>query len=122
MNEKCSHCNGTGVEPVWNNKPGSAFYKQVIDCLNKNAGTSYRYKSKSVKSLIDARFAEGWTKFEDYKLVIEKKCHEWYGCGVMGRYLRPKTLFSPKFNEYHGQQWAPTPGQTRRYKQGRDTL
>mgnify|MGYP003154051592 CR=1 FL=1 len=52
-----------------------------------------------------------WVNIEDYELVIDKKCQEWLNDGEYERYLRPSTLFGPKFGQYHGQKWTGTPGQ-----------
>ena len=74
-------------------------YKSIIDRLNQKAGTNYRDSSKSTRSLINARLAEGYT-LEDFFIVIDKKCADWKGDPKMEQYLRPATLFGSKFENY----------------------
>lgn len=73
-------------------------YKEIVDYLNKKAGTKYRHTTKKTKDHIHARMAEGFT-VDDFKTVIDKKCSEWIG-SEMEKYLRPETLFGPKFEGY----------------------
>lgn len=37
-------------------------YKEIIECLNRNAGTHYKATTKATQRLIHARFREGFTK------------------------------------------------------------
>lgn len=73
-------------------------YKNVIDYLNWHLGTRYKHTTKSTKSLIKARMNEGFTE-DDFKLVIDNMCAKWTGTD-MEQYLRPQTLFGPKFDSY----------------------
>ena len=77
-------------------------YKEVVDYLNKSAGTNYRASSKKTQQLIRARINEGFT-LEDFKTVIEKKTREWINDNKMKGYLRPETLFGTKFEGYLNQ-------------------
>lgn len=77
-------------------------YQQVIDYLNQKAGTKYRASSKSTQRLIKARINDGF-KLEDFKKVIDNKANDWLKDKVMGKYLRPETLFSNKFEGYLNQ-------------------
>lgn len=77
-------------------------YKDIVDYLNTLAGTNYRASSRETKDLIKARFNEGYT-LEDFKVVIEKKTREWINDNKMRVYLRPRTLFSNKFESYLNQ-------------------
>lgn len=77
-------------------------YKEIIDHLNSRTGSNYRNTTRKTKDLIKARFNEGFT-LEDFKIVIDKKCVEWMNT-EMQKYLRPETLFSPKFEGYLNQQ------------------
>ena len=74
-------------------------YAPVIDYLNEKAGTKYRSTTPKTQSLIRARVSEGFT-LDDFKVVIDKKCAEWLPDPKMSKYLRPETLFSPKFEGY----------------------
>lgn len=74
-------------------------YKYIVDYLNKKAGTNYRASTKKTQTCIHARIAEGFT-FDDFKMVIDKKCADWLGNEKMEPYLRPETLFGTKFESY----------------------
>lgn len=75
-----------------------SIYTSVISYLNEKAGTKYRATTPKTQALIRAREREGFT-LDDFKAVIDKKCAEWMGCN-MEKYLRPETLFGPKFEGY----------------------
>ena len=77
-------------------------YKEIVDYLNKSAGTNYRASSKKTQQLIRARINEGFT-LEDFRVVIEKKTREWINDNKMKAYLRPETLFGTKFEGYLNQ-------------------
>ena len=73
-------------------------YSQVVEYLNEKANTKYRATSKKTKEKIDARLNEGYT-LEDFKTVIDNKVSSWSGTEYE-LYLRPETLFGPKFEGY----------------------
>ena len=75
--------------------------KLVIDYLNKKLGSAYRYSETSLRP-IRARLREGYT-LEDCKVVINRKYDDWIHDAKMKAYLRPETLFSPKFEGYLNQ-------------------
>ena len=77
-------------------------YKEIIDYLNMRTGSNYKHTTNKTKDLIKARFNEGFT-IDDFKVVIDKKCMEWINDTNMNKYLRPETLFSPKFESYLNQ-------------------
>lgn len=74
-------------------------YAEVVAALNRAAGTAFRDTSKKTRSLIRARWAEGY-RLEDFEAVVEEKTAQWSGDAKMRAYLRPETLFSPKFEGY----------------------
>lgn len=81
--------------------------EEVIDHLNQRAGTRYKATTANTRKLVKARLKEGFT-VEDIKLVIDKKCADWLNNRDMAQYLRPETLFGPKFESYlntNPQQW-----------------
>lgn len=80
-------------------------YKQIVDYLNRKAGTHYRSTSKNTRSKIKSRFNEGFTA-SDFKIVIDKKCKDWLADSEMVNYLRPETLFGTKFESYLNQPTA----------------
>lgn len=77
----------------------------IIDYLNKKVGSNYKTTSKKTQSLINARLNEGFT-IEDFKKVIDNKYSDWASDEKMSVYLRPETLFSPKFESYLNQKKA----------------
>lgn len=74
-------------------------YKEIIDYLNQKLGTHYLPKSKDSRKAIHARWAEGY-RLEDFKTVIDNMIERWGKDAKMADYLRPITLFSPKFESY----------------------
>ena len=74
-------------------------YKEIIDYLNEKVGTHYRYQTEITRKLVRARWQEGF-RLEDFKKVIDNKCDDWLNDSNMEKYLRPQTLFSPKFESY----------------------
>ncbi|MDT2593638.1 DNA replication protein [Lactococcus garvieae] len=76
--------------------------KGILSYLNEKAGTSYRASSKKTQSLINARFNETFT-IDDFKRVIDIKVAEWGNDEKMSKFLRPETLFGPKFESYLNQ-------------------
>lgn len=72
---------------------------QIVDFLNRKAGTAYKSDSKTTMRLIKARLNEGFTA-DDFFTVIEKKCRKWVNNPKMAQYLRPQTLFGTKFEGY----------------------
>ncbi len=76
-------------------------YAEIIDFLNKAAGTNFKSTTKKTQKDIRARFNEGFV-FIDFITVIRKKTFEWKGTD-MEKYLRPETLFGTKFEGYLNQ-------------------
>jgi len=74
-------------------------YKTIIDHLNTKAGTEFKHTTKKTRNCIRARWNEGF-RLSDFKTVIDKKCAEWLTDERMVRYIRPPTLFGPKFESY----------------------
>ena len=92
----------SGVEPIpdinTDVNADSKPYRDIIAYLNEKAGTAYRASSQKTQEKINARLAEGYT-VDDFKLVIDKRCAEWIGT-EFEQYLRPETLFGPRFEGY----------------------
>lgn len=74
-------------------------FSEIVNALNDAAGTRYRVSSAKTRSLIHARWAEGY-RLPDFLAVIDTMAAEWKGDPKMAKYLRPSTLFSPKFEDY----------------------
>nr|UVM90682.1 MAG: replication initiator protein A [Bacteriophage sp.] len=85
--------------------------EEIVDHLNQRAGTHYRATTASTRKLIKARLKEGFT-VDEIKLVIDKKCAEWLTNAAMVDYLRPETLFGPKFESYLNAQSRPQASRT----------
>lgn len=73
-------------------------YQEIISYLNQKADRQYKSSTGKTKSFIKARWSEGF-RLEDFKQVINNKVAEWLN-NDMSKYLRPETLFGPKFEGY----------------------
>lgn len=78
---------------------GGIPYTEIVAALNGALGTSYRPTSKKTRQLIRARWAEGF-RFPDFEAVIDTMAAAWVDDPKMSAYLRPETLFGPKFESY----------------------
>ena len=86
-------------------------YGTIIAHLNEKAGTKYQPSRKSTRNHIRARWNEGY-RLDDFRKVIDFKTDDWRGTDF-AKYLRPDTLFGPKFEGYlnSGQCDASPPGE-----------
>ena len=82
-------------------EPDNIPYKEIIDYLNSKTGKNYRDNVQKNKSLIKARWSEGY-RLEDFKQVIDNLFKDWSGTKY-AKYLRPETLFGTKFDSYLNQ-------------------
>lgn len=73
--------------------------EEVVNHLNRRAGTHYKPTTANTRKLVKARLKEGFT-VDDMKLVIDKKCADWLNNPKMAEFLRPDTLFGNKFEGY----------------------
>lgn len=78
-------------------------YQQIVEELNQKTGKQYRWNTSETKALIRARLNDGFSP-EDFKKVIFIKSKQWLTDDNFQKYLRPKTLFSTKFEDYL-QEW-----------------
>ena len=81
---------------------------QIIEYLNKVTHSKYKSNTPVTVKHINARLKEGFT-LEDFKYVIEVKWMEWEGKFTKeGKncedWMRPITLFGPKFEGYLNQE------------------
>ena len=74
-------------------------YQDIINYLNQKTGKRFTLKPKATIGHINARWSEGYS-LEDFKTVIDNKCTSWLLDPKMAEYLRPDTLFGPKFEAY----------------------
>lgn len=72
---------------------------EIISYLNLKTDKHFKTNSEKTKSLVNARFKEGY-RVDDFKKVIDIKCSQWLNDEKMYRYLQPSTLFSTKFENY----------------------
>ncbi|PTY76826.1 replication protein [Heyndrickxia sporothermodurans] len=77
-------------------------YADIIDYLNQKINASYKSTTKKTKEYIEARWKEGF-RINDFKKVIDQKSDEWLFDPHWCKYLRPETLFGPKFESYLNQ-------------------
>ena len=82
----------------------SSFSSSLISYLNEKAGTNYNVTAAVVKQIGELMDA-GYTA-DDMIAVVDKKVAEWKDDPKMRTYLRPRTLFGDRFDEYAG---APVP-------------
>ncbi|SCI44756.1 Conserved phage C-terminus (Phg_2220_C) [uncultured Clostridium sp.] len=82
-------------------------YRLVINRLNKRANKNFKPTSQKTQSHINARLLEKFT-VEDFYKVIDTKCARWKDSS-MDIFLRPRTLFGTKFEDYLNEYKSPTP-------------
>jgi len=76
--------------------------ESIVSDLNSVLGTSYKSSSLKTRGLIQARLKEGFT-LDDFKTVHRKMLRAWGTDEKMVKYLRPITLYGPKFENYLNQ-------------------
>lgn len=74
-------------------------YKEIIEYLNEKTDRDFKHTTKNTRSLIRARFNNGFT-LEDFKVAIDNKVKSWLNDKEYNKYLRPETLFGTKFEGY----------------------
>ena len=74
-------------------------YESIIKDLNKKTGKNFKHQGKAVREHINARFSEGHT-IEDFYRVHDNMVAKWKNDPKMKSFLRPTTLYSPKFDSY----------------------
>lgn len=94
-------------------KPDKIPYEEIVDYLNKAAGKQLKPKTKATRRFIKARWEEGY-RLDDFRRVIDAKASQWKNDPDFDRYLRPRTLFSSKFEDYLNEK-PKDPKQHRRY-------
>ncbi|WP_409300286.1 conserved phage C-terminal domain-containing protein [Peribacillus sp. SCS-155] len=77
-------------------------FVEIIDYLNLKINGTFKTTTKKTMKFIRARYREGHT-LEDFKKVIDLKADEWLKDAAWSKYLRPETLFGPKFESYLNQ-------------------
>ena len=99
VTDKCLH--SKGKDSIGKDSIGNIPYKEIIDYLNSKTGKNYRDNVQKNRSLIKARWSEGY-RLDDFKHVIDNMVKDWSGTKY-AKYLRPETLFGTKFDGYLNQ-------------------
>lgn len=99
VTDKCLH--SIGKDSIGKDSIGNIPYKEIIDYLNSKTGKNYRDNVQKNRSLIKARWSEGY-RLDDFKQVIDNMVKDWSGTKY-AKYLRPETLFGTKFDGYLNQ-------------------
>ncbi|HEM4003185.1 TPA: phage protein [Streptococcus suis] len=76
-------------------------YKEIISHLNEKANRNYKANGSKTRTNIKARWNEGF-RLDDFLHVIDTMVKDWSGTKYE-KYLRPETLFGPKFEGYLNQ-------------------
>lgn len=71
----------------------------IISYLNKKVSANFKSETESTIKLIKAKIKSGYVQ-EDFERVIDTKTAQWLKDDEMKGYLRPATLFGPKFESY----------------------
>ena len=82
-------------------KSGSFSSFSIINYLNQKIGGNHKATDKT-DALVSDLLGSGYTESDLYA-VIDKKVADWRDVPKMRGYLRPSTLFGPKFAEYLGE-------------------
>ena len=90
--------NGNGTVTVSDGSDVEALSSSLISYLNEKSGGSYK-PTDEITDRIGELFAAGYTE-ADMIRVIDSKVAEWKDDSKMRSYLRPRTLFGDKFEEY----------------------
>jgi len=88
----------TSTENIYTPLPIS----EIITYLNQKTNANYKSSSRKTIQLIQSRWNEGF-RLDDFKKVIDVKTEEWLTDPMMGKFLRPETLFGTKFESYMNQ-------------------
>ena len=99
VTDKCLH--SIGKDSIGKDSIDNIPYKEIIDYLNSKTGKNYRDNVQKNRSLIKARWSEGY-RLNDFKQVIDNMVKDWSGTKY-AKYLRPETLFGTKFDGYLNQ-------------------
>ena len=99
VTDKCPH--SIGKDSIGKDSIDNIPYKEIIDYLNSKTGKNYRDNVQKNRSLIKARWSEGY-RLDDFKHVIDNMVKDWSGTKY-AKYLRPETLFGTKFDGYLNQ-------------------
>ena len=89
------------LSPVPNDLEDDIPYKEIISHLNEKANRNYKANGSKTRTNIKARWNEGF-RLDDFLHVIDTMVKDWSSTKYE-KYLRPETLFGPKFEGYLNQ-------------------
>jgi len=78
---------------------GKPDFESIIAHLNLKTGKDFKPTTTATRRNIQARWNEGF-RIEHFKIVHENMTAKWLTDPKMAQYLRPETLYSPKFEGY----------------------
>lgn len=90
--------NGNGTVTVSDEADAESLSRSLISYLNEKSGGTYK-PTDEITDRIGELLAAGYTE-TDMIRVIDSKVAEWKDDAKMRSYLRPRTLFGDKFEEY----------------------
>ena len=90
--------NGNGTVTVSDEADAESLSRSLISYLNEKSGGKYK-PTEELTDRIGELLEAGYTE-KDMRDVIDKKVAEWKDDSKMRGYLRPRTLFGDKFEEY----------------------
>jgi len=90
--------------------------RKIVEYLNKQTNKSFKSNATKTIRCISARLKEGY-KLEDIEKVIDLKTKEWKNT-KMNKFLRPETLFGPKFESYFNEKPVNDENNNNRYNAG----
>ena len=89
-----------------NVEKGKRPYSEIISDLNEVLGTKYRERTRETRRAMDRWWKQGF-RLDDFKKVHRIKADEWRDDPKMSKFLRPSTLYGPKFEDYLNQASQP---------------
>lgn len=74
-------------------------FEEIVKDLNLKTGKEYKHTTKHTRSLIQARWNDGF-RVPEFCKVHANMTAKWLTDPKMAQYLRPETLYGPKFESY----------------------
>jgi len=74
-------------------------YSEIIAYLNQQTGRRFRADTPKTRTLIKTLWDRNY-RMEDFQRVVDNKVADWLNHPKYSKFLRPETLFGPKFEGY----------------------
>ena len=94
-----SNGNVTETKEPLSGKPNFIPFEVIINDLNLKTGKTFKHSTRDTRSLIRARWKEGF-RLNDFLKVNSTMSAIWIKDAKMSQYLRPGTLYGSKFEGY----------------------